>query len=207
MSKNLLLRLISGVTLGPIVIIFILLGGYYFNLLLGLVFLSCIFEIKKLKNSNLRIIILFILIFFIFSSYHIGNLINGNYIILYLILLSWASDVGGYLFGKIIGGKKINIISPNKTFSGFFGSFLFTQILLFFMSNMEMQNLLNKLLLKPYFIFICTIVIIAGDLIFSYIKRLSKIKDFSNIIPGHGGLFDRIDGFIFLVIFVFVVTL
>ena len=207
MSKNLLLRLISGFALGPIVITFTFLGGYYFNILLALVFLSCIFEIKKLKNLNLRIITLLILILFIFSCYYISNLINGKFIILYLILLSWASDIGGYLFGKIIGGKKINIISPNKTFSGFFGSIFFTQMLLFFVSNMNMQNLLNELLLKPYFVFICTIIIIIGDLIFSYIKRLSGIKDFSNIIPGHGGLFDRIDGLIFLVIFVFMETL
>jgi len=206
-SKNLFLRLISVFTLGPLVIILTLSGGYYFNLLLFLVFLFCILEIKKLKNKNLKILILFILIFFLFCSYYINNLLNGNFIILYLILLSWVSDAGGYVFGKIIGGKKINIISPNKTFSGFFGSILFVQILLLFISNMNIQNLLDEQLLKPYFVFICTIVIITGDLIFSYLKRLSNIKDFSNIIPGHGGLFDRIDGLIFLVIFVFMVTL
>ena len=202
-----ILRLISGFILGPVVIAFILIGGYYFNLVLFLVFLFFILEIKNLKKNSLKFVILLILILFVFCSYDIAHSLNGNFIVLYLMILSWSSDIGGYIFGKIIGGKKINIISPNKTFSGFFGSIIFAQLFALLINSMNMQNLLNELILKPYFVFFCTIVIIVGDLAFSYIKRLSNIKDFSNIIPGHGGLFDRIDGLIFLVIFVFISNL
>tara|TARA_Y200000002_G_scaffold103903_1_gene84607 strand:+ start:2579 stop:2938 length:360 start_codon:yes stop_codon:yes gene_type:complete len=109
------------------------------------------------------------------------------------------SDIGGYVFGKLIGGKKINFISPNKTISGYFGSILLAQLNLICISYFEIK-LFENINMNILFLSLCTLTVIFGDLFFSYIKRLNKIKDFSNFIPGHGGVLDRLDGFILLII-------
>jgi phosphatidate cytidylyltransferase len=109
------------------------------------------------------------------------------------------SDIGGYVFGKLIGGKKINFISPNKTISGYFGSIFLAQLNLLYISYFDVR-LFDNMNTNILFLFFCTLIVIFGDLLFSYIKRLNKIKDFSNFIPGHGGVLDRLDGFILLVI-------
>jgi phosphatidate cytidylyltransferase len=116
-----------------------------------------------------------------------------------LTFIAWLSDIGGYVFGKLIGGKKINFISPNKTISGYFGSILLAQLNLIFISCFEIK-LFDNINMNILFLFLCTLTVIFGDLFFSYIKRLNKIKDFSNFIPGHGGVLDRLDGFILLII-------
>src|SRR6056300_1142652 len=106
------------------------------------------------------------------------------------------TDIGGYIFGKIIGGKKLTSISPNKTISGTIGSFIFSLIPLILFSNLNYPNLefgINNL------IFCLTISLISqiGDLSISYLKRKTNIKDTGNILPGHGGMLDRLDGIIF----------
>ena len=122
-------------------------------------------------------------------------------------MLSWLSDIGGYVFGKLIGGKKIKIISPNKTYSGFVGSFLFVQSFGFYTKSFLNISFINEAFLNFYFLLICTLVVISGDMLFSYFKRICHIKDFSNFLPGHGGLLDRIDGLILLTIFVYIAKL
>jgi len=118
----------------------------------------------------------------------------------FILLITSLSDTGGYVIGKIFGKKKIGIISANKTIEGFVGSVLFSQFgfiyINYYSSLFFDNNLLNFLLL----IFM-TIIVIIGDLFFSYIKRINNIKDYSKILKGHGGLFDRIDGLIFCTIF------
>lgn len=118
----------------------------------------------------------------------------------YIVFVTWLSDTGGYIFGKIIGGKKINFISPNKTYSGFAGSIALSQFAyIVFMYNNFLN--INHIPLIFTFIIFSSIVVIIGDLFFSWIKRKNDIKNYSELIPGHGGLLDRIDGLIFLTIF------
>ena len=109
------------------------------------------------------------------------------------------SDVGGYVFGKTFGGKKLTKISPNKTISGSIGSFIlsyigFFVIYLYFGDLLFVRLQIEALVFIPFFIsLICQL----GDLFISYYKRRAKIKNTGNLIPGHGGLLDRIDGSIF----------
>jgi phosphatidate cytidylyltransferase len=115
------------------------------------------------------------------------------------------SDLGGLTFGKIFKGKKLTKISPNKTISGSIGSFIFSISLIpFFYKSQIDQNLLN--------IFLITIIISltsqSGDLFISFLKRKAKVKDTSDLLPGHGGVLDRIDGIIFAIplgIYLFIV--
>jgi len=104
------------------------------------------------------------------------------------------SDIGGYLFGKTFKGKKLTKISPNKTISGLIGAFVFSLLLLIvFNFTIENLNLIKYLIL--------TLAVSGtsqlGDILISYIKRKAKVKNTSDILPGHGGLLDRLDGIIF----------
>ncbi len=198
MKNNFLQRILSIFLLSPIFILFIFKGGIVFNIFLFLLFLIFIFEIKKLNLMYTQIILSVLLLLFLYSFYNIRYKTNGLEIILLLTFIAWLSDIGGYIFGKLIGGKKIKIISPNKTFSGYCGSIIFAQFNLLFIEYANI-NLYTNIYLNMTFLFCCTILVIIGDLLFSYVKRLNKIKDYSNVIPGHGGLLDRLDGFIILV--------
>ncbi len=127
-----------------------------------------------------------------------SNNINDIFSIIFLLLICSSTDIGGFVFGKIIGGKRLTKISPNKTYSGVLGSFLFA--LLF---GFSFFNFLNEYLFFKINIFIIIIIISAisqlGDLIISFLKRKAKFKDTGNILPGHGGILDRIDGIVFAV--------
>ena len=118
------------------------------------------------------------------------------------------SDIGGYIFGKIIGGKKLTKISPNKTISGSIGSFIFSIIPLGFFYSQTDLDLSTYLSLKK--ILYCLIISLScqiGDLIISYFKRLRNVKNTGNILPGHGGLLDRIDGIIFAMPVVYILKI
>ena len=206
MSKNFLLRFFSSLLLGPLVVFTVYLESYLFYLLLVIIITLAIFETLKLKVKKIKIFIFFLLIIFTLSALQIYNLNNGKYVIIFILLLSWLSDIGGYVFGKFIGGKKIKIISPNKTYSGFVGSFLFVQSFGFYAKSLNI-SFINEAVLNFHFLLICTLVVISGDMLFSYFKRTCHIKDFSNFLPGHGGLLDRIDGLILLTIFVYIAKL
>ena len=157
----------------------------------------------KKFNLNLLIfnIITFCYVFFIFChySYKIHEK-EGPIFFLYLISICFFTDIGGYIFGKIIGGKKLTKISPNKTISGSLGSFIFAIIPLIVFINQEYLNLQfsqNNIL----FCFFVSLISQIGDLFVSYLKRKAKIKDTGNLLPGHGGILDRVDGIIFAVPF------
>ena len=131
-------------------------------------------------------IFLFCSIFFFFSSFLQLKLI------LYLLLFSCiASDIGGFIFGKIFKGPKLTKISPNKTISGAFGSLIFTNISLSFLSFYFLNHFDYLILIVG---FITSLACQIGDLFFSYLKRKAKIKDTGKILPGHGGILDRLDG-------------
>ena len=127
--------------------------------------------------------------FFFFS-----NFLQLKIILFSLLLGCVASDIGGFIFGKLLKGPKLTKISPNKTISGAIGSIIFTSLtisisLFYFTKNF------NYLIL-----IICLITSVAsqiGDLLFSFLKRKAKIKDTGNFLPGHGGVLDRLDGILF----------
>ena len=108
--------------------------------------------------------------------------------------------MGGYIVGKIIGGKKLSKISPNKTISGTFGSFLFSIFPLIFFLNMDYLNFTINFSNILYCLMI-SLISQLGDLSVSFLKRKAKIKDTGKILPGHGGVLDRLDGIIFAVPF------
>lgn len=199
MSNNFKIRLLISILFSPIIISLIYLGDWYFNFLLLIVLILGLFEIYKIKELKIKFIIIIFFIFFIFCSYKINNTNDGEKIFLLLLIITWLSDSGGYLFGKIIGGKKINFISPNKTYIGFFGSIAFSQLVIIYQNYIDIFFYKN-LFINSFTLILFSLTVILGDLFFSFLKRKSKIKDYSKLIPGHGGLFDRIDGLIFIVI-------
>ena len=123
------------------------------------------------------------------------------------------TDLGGYIFGKIFKGPKLSKISPNKTQSGMIGGFVLSLISSsIFVLQYTYDIYVDKNLIENDLKFVILILLISGmsqvgDLIISYFKRSSKIKNTGNIIPGHGGLLDRIDGMIFVFPFVYLITL
>ena len=199
MSNNFKIRLLISILFSPIIISLIYLGDWYFNFLLLIVLILGLFEIYKIKELKIKFIIIIFFILFIFCSYKINNSNDGEKIFLLLLIITWLSDSGGYLFGKIIGGKKINFISPNKTYIGFFGSIAFSQLVIIYQNYIDIFFYKN-LFINSFTLILFSLTVILGDLFFSFLKRKSKIKDYSKLIPGHGGLFDRIDGLIFIVI-------
>ena len=130
---------------------------------------------------------------------------SGNPVFfLFIISICFFSDIGGYIIGKLVGGKKLTKISPNKTISGTIGSFLFSifPILLFYNYNQhEYFFSISNIL----FCLIISLISQLGDLFISYLKRKAKIKDTGFILPGHGGLLDRVDGIIFAVPFAYLI--
>ena len=125
---------------------------------------------------------------------YIQNQPNISWNILYVITICVLSDVGGYIFGKTFKGKKLTKISPNKTFSGMYGSFILSSLFALFYSYTISFVDFEVIFLISIFISIINQI---GDLFVSYLKRKSKVKDTGNILPGHGGFLDRIDGILF----------
>ena len=143
---------------------------------------------------------------FLLLSYFSAYLIRGNtfdelVVFLAIILICISTDIGGYVFGNLFKGPKLVKISPNKTYTGVFGSYLLSII---FVSIFKIfYSLLNNLNDMEFLLLILSISTVSqsGDLIISYFKRLSKIKNTGKILPGHGGLLDRVDGMIFAIPF------
>ena len=134
-------------------------------------------------------ILLFSLIIYIPIS---SNDFSQKVIIFIILIISIATDTGGYLFGKVFRGKKITKISPNKTYSGVFGSYFLSIFFVFFLFN-------NYYSYKELFFFVIILSTISqlGDLFISFLKRKAFLKNTGSILPGHGGILDRIDGLIF----------
>ena len=200
MSKEFLKRILSSLVLMSIVIISITQGGIIFNLFVFLCFILTIFEWHNMaKKLNFYIPGIFFLLFSYFSIYYLINQTNDNYsYFLFILLICISTDVGGYVVGKIIKGPKLSIISPKKTYAGMVGSFLFPIIFSnFFLDSFILENSTYMTLEILIFIFCISAISQIGDLIISYFKRISKLKDTGKLIPGHGGILDRIDGMIF----------
>ena len=179
-------------------ILFILLLALFYQIFIEFFYiLKKIFKNKKKILINLLgCILIYLLLTILISWVSLSNQNIQRNIFLLIILICISSDVGGYVFGKVFKGKKLSKISPNKTYSGLFGSY----ILSIFLVYSIYQKYYSFDYLFSFTILISTISQ-SGDLFISYIKRKAKIKDTSKIIPGHGGLLDRFDGIIFAIPF------
>ena len=202
MKKNLNQRLISSLIIIPLSFFFIIKGSYLFNFFLLFCISICFYEWHFMSKSKIyHSLGFFFLIFSFYSAYELRNSFGKESLIIFLfvILVCILSDIGGYIFGNIFKGPKITKISPNKTFSGMIGAYLFSFLIIYFLEYIYVlfdTTLQWNSEIFIYIIFVSTISQI-GDLIVSYFKRLSNIKDTGKILPGHGGILDRIDGMIF----------
>ena len=174
------------------IIIISSLSFYEFNRLFFKIFKSIFL---KFLSSGLILLYLFSLVIIIFYIESV-NILYPNYklFFLYSVTISIASDLGGYFFGKLLKGNKLTKISPNKTVSGVIGAFIFSILIIpIFYTNL---NFISTNLLFVATIFI-SLVSQLGDLFISFLKRQAKVKDTGNILPGHGGILDRVDGILF----------
>ena len=205
--SNLNKRVLTSIIIFPISIFFILKGGNYIVSFLYAILILGNFEVFSAFKRKFSIIIIdLILVIALLALLHLRNDTASSFILLiWIITLTVFSDIGGYIFGRIFKGKKISKISPNKTVSGMIGSFLFSILSVFFISFLigTLSGLENNFFLKSKYFILALLFSFAaqfGDLFISYFKRLEKIKDTGKILPGHGGIFDRIDGLMFVVI-------
>jgi len=205
MNNDIFKRMLSSLLLIPIIILIVIEGNLIFNSFLTVCLIISIYEWHKISFNKL---IFFLgLIFLFFSFYFIFQIRNYSpdnnlnlFNFMFILILCISTDIGGYLIGKTLKGPRLTKISPNKTISGSLGSYFVSVISIYFYLKysyffFEYSEILN---LK----FIMIILIIssisqAGDLLISFCKRKSNLKDTGNLIPGHGGLLDRIDGIIF----------
>ena len=206
-KEEIIKRILSTIILIPTVLFFIIKGSFLFNFFIFICFLITTYEWLKLSKNNLFKLLgtIFIIISF-YTIFKIRNEFDRDYFHLLLVaIICVSTDIGGYLFGNIFKGPKLTKISPKKTYSGVIGSFLlsliFTNLFLDFLSNVETFEFTKEMFL---FILLVSLVSQIGDIIISYFKRKSKIKDTGTIIPGHGGILDRIDGMIFALPFAYV---
>ena len=201
-------RLISSILMVPAIIFIVLLGSYYFVFFLYVCFVISIYEWINISNSKKYLVPgIFLLMLSFYSAYKVRytsyNEFDGVYLFLFILFICVLTDLGGYFFGKLLKGPKLTKISPKKTISGFVGGFLLPLLTFYVLVKSEIltfniKNLTENFLSFIFFIITISFISQVGDIAVSYFKRLSGIKNSGNIIPGHGGILDRIDGMIFV---------
>tara|TARA_B100001121_G_C18645305_1_gene601336 strand:+ start:203 stop:868 length:666 start_codon:yes stop_codon:yes gene_type:complete len=212
MKKEFEKRVYSSIIVLPLSLFFLIKGSVYLTFFLSILFLATSYEwINMCKKKEVKKTLGIIFLFFSFySAYQLRN-IGGINSFLLIVLICIFTDLGGYIFGKSFKGPKLTKISPNKTYAGALGGFLLAVVASLIYNNYVNSELWSIFplefleLTKNYeitfliFVLIISLVSQVGDLIISYFKRSAKIKDTGKIIPGHGGILDRIDGLIFAV--------
>ena len=196
-------RILSSLILIPLSFFFIIKGSYLFNFFLFICFCLTIYEWHMMSKRKIYYLsgIIF-LIFSFFLTYSLRNVSNEQSLLffLFVITICISTDVGGYIFGNLFKGPKLTKLSPNKTYSGMIGSYflaIISSLLLIKNSNLITGKTYDVTLELFVMVILISTTSQIGDLIVSFFKRLSKIKDTGNLIPGHGGLLDRIDGLLF----------
>ena len=200
MEKELQKRILSSILIIPLVLFFIIKGSIFFIFFLLILFLIALLEwIKIVKKIELKILGIIFLSFSFYLTFLVRDIDLLNFLFIFIVCIS--TDIGGYFFGKTFKGPKLTKISPNKTYSGVVGGFLLSIITSYIIFKIYYPNFLdftlNNDLIFLFMVFLISFVSQIGDLIISYFKRSSKIKNTGKIFPGHGGLLDRIDGMIF----------
>jgi len=206
MSSELKKRIITSIIL---ITILILMYFYSYILVISLIIIALISWVEFyglitkifLKKKILRFIFKFISLMYlsllvVTILYTISNNPDLKILFVYSILVAIFSDIGGLIFGKFFKGKKLTKISPKKTISGSVGSFIFSFLLIPFFYDLLVEHEILKLFLITALISIATQL---GDLFISLIKRKAKVKNTSDLLPGHGGILDRVDGIIFAI--------
>ena len=193
MSKELIKRILSSIILIPLALYFIAHGSFILMFFTFICFVVACYEWHMMtKRKSYKI---YGFIFLIISFYTFYELSVEGIGFLFVFTICISTDIGGYVFGKIFNGPKLTKISPNKTYAGAIGGYFLSLISLTIIINyIDYPNTPIQYII--IFILISTVSQI-GDIIVSYFKRKSKIKNTGKIIPGHGGLLDRIDGMIF----------
>jgi len=207
MSLEFIKRILSSIILMPFTFFIIVEGSFIFLTFITICFFISIFEWNNMSKEKKYNKIGFIFLFFSFLCiYNLRINSDDNYILfLFIVVICISTDIGGYVFGKLLKGPKLTIYSPNKTFAGSFGSFIFSIFAMLLFSNIYNEpNISVKFTL---FTVMISFISQLGDIIISYFKRKSNIKDSGKIIPGHGGLLDRIDGMIFAFPFSYIIIL
>jgi phosphatidate cytidylyltransferase len=219
MNSNIKKRILTSI---PLIALLIGMFLYSYIMIISLIIIAIISWIefyaliskilKKniLKDKFFRFICKFLSLFYLSGLVYLIFAIESEYsnlkiYLLYSVLVSILSDIGGLVCGKIFKGKKLTKISPNKTISGSIGSFIFSMLPIPFFYKTQIDDPLLNLFLITIFI---SLISQLGDLFISFLKRKAKVKDTSDLLPGHGGVLDRIDGIIFAIplgIFLFIV--
>ena len=205
MINELILRILSSIILISLTLFFIIKGSLLFNFFISILFLITVYEWRMMSKKKIyQIPGYFFLSFSFLSVFALRNNFfdESLFLFLFILLTCIFTDIGGYIFGKIFKGPKLTKISPKKTYSGVVGGYLFSIIAIVIFvkySHIFNLNLGNRFFDINYLILLLSVSTVSqiGDIIISYFKRISKIKDTGKIIPGHGGLLDRIDGMIF----------
>ena len=199
MTVNLKKRFLTSISL--LLLIFLFLSSD-FVLIYSLIVLGVLSIIeflnltKKIFDNRLYLFLtnfsfIFYIFIFCFLFVFFSNFIQLKIILILLIFICAASDIGGFIFGKIFKGPKLTKISPNKTISGSLGSLFLSIVVMFIFGYFLTKNINFNLILVAV---ITSVFCQLGDLAFSYLKRKAKIKDTGNFLPGHGGILDRVDG-------------
>ena len=193
-----MIRWISGIALGFLFLAYILLSpSFFFNFGLIIIFGISIYELIKLRVFSLQSLLAFILIVTAILCLYLYELERS--LILMAVMISVATDAFAFFAGKVLGRNKIfPIISPNKTLEGTIGGIVSSVVINSLMITLIFQNSLKTLdaIMLTLMIFICAVAAVFGDLLISSIKRQANLKDTGSLIPGHGGLLDRIDSHI-----------
>ena len=204
MISELKKRIITSIVLIGIFLFCYFIHAHFFYALIVIVSLiswielNNIFKKIKLKKSLKNINVFLSFIYLSFFAFIVCYSYYEKISLIFILLVCIFSDVGGYIIGKTIGGKKLTKISPKKTISGSIGSLFFSIIPLFILNIYDN----DEYPIKIFIFLLCLLISLAcqiGDLFISYLKRKAKVKDTGNILPGHGGLLDRIDGIILAV--------
>ena len=204
MDKELQKRILSSIIILPLSLFFIINGSIFFYFFLVILFLIASYEwFKMIKKIEQKVFGIFFLLISFYTVYLTRD--RGLVEFLMILIICISTDIGGYVFGKTFKGPKLTKISPNKTYSGVIGGILLSILVTYLIVIIYDVNFFEDFNFV-FFVFFISSVSQIGDLIISYFKRVSNVKDTGKLFPGHGGLLDRIDGMIFAFPFALIIS-